>query len=123
MDGKYVYFAARESGGLDPENGIWRVPVEGGDEEVVVKSLRSSWGNWDLTAEGIYFVNEKPSSSGVQWVVEFLRFGQGRAKEVAQLRHPPFLAGPAFSVSSDGRFILSAQGQDESDLMLVENFR
>ena len=123
MDGKYVYFAARRSGEPDPENAIWRIPVEGGDEQVVVESLRSSWCNWDVTAEGIYFVDQKPTSSGVRWVVRFLRFDQGLATEVAQLTYPPLLWGPALSVSSDGRWILSTQLQEGSDLMLVENFR
>jgi serine/threonine protein kinase/dipeptidyl aminopeptidase/acylaminoacyl peptidase len=122
-DGKYVYFSSRRSSGLDPENALWRIPLEGGDEEVVIESLRSSWGNWDLTAKGVYFVDQKPSSSGMQWVVRFLGLGQRHATEVAQLKHRPYLEGPAFSVSSDGRWILSAQIQEGSDLMLVENFR
>jgi Tol biopolymer transport system component len=29
-DGKYVYFSRRLSEPLDPQNAIWRVPVEGG---------------------------------------------------------------------------------------------
>jgi eukaryotic-like serine/threonine-protein kinase len=122
-DGRHVYFTRKLSGTLDPQNAIWRIPVEGGDEEVVVESFRSSSGSWDLTAEGIYFVDQGPSSSGVQWVVRFLGFGQRQATEVARLGHPPFLGGPAVSVSSDGRWLLSTQVQGESDLMLVEAFR
>jgi hypothetical protein len=123
VDGSYVYFSRRQSSGPDPENAIWRIPVAGGEEEVVVGSLRSSWGNWDLTAEGIYFVDEKRSASGGQWVVRFLGSGQSPAVDVAQLRYPPFLWGPGFSVSSDGHWALSAQGREQSDLMIVENFR
>ncbi len=123
IDGKYVYFAASRSGDPDPENAIRRISVEGGDEQVVIESLRSSWGNWDVTAEGIYFVDQEPTSSGVRWVVRFLRFGQGRTTEVAQLTYPPYLSGPALCVSPDGRWILSTQDQSGSDLMLVEGFR
>ncbi len=122
-DGRHVYFTRKLSGTLDPQNAIWRIPVEGGHEEVVVESFRSSSGSWDLTAEGIYFVDQNPPSSGVQWVVRFLGFGQRQATEVARLSHPPFLGGPAVSVSSDGRWLLSTQIQGESDLMLVEAFR
>ena len=123
VDGRYVYFTKRRSGGSDPDNAISRMPVEGGDEQAVIESLRSSWGNWDVTAEGIYFVDQKPSSSGARWVVQLLSFDKRRPTEVAQLRYRPYLWGPALSVSSDGRWLLSAQGQEGSDLMLVENFR
>jgi hypothetical protein len=43
--------------------------------------------------------------------------------EVGRLGHAPYLDGPAFSVSSDGRWVLSGQLQGESDLMLVDDFR
>jgi hypothetical protein len=118
-----VYYTRRLSGTLDPQNSIWRSPVEGGDEEVVVESFRSSAGSWDLAADGAYFVDQSPSAAGMQWVVRFLGFGQHHASEVARLRHPPFLAGPAVTVSSDGRWMLSTQSRGQSDLMLVESFR
>ncbi len=124
LDGRHVYYCENRSGTIAPDNALWRVPVAGGEEELVVSSLRSSYGNWDVTAQGLYFVDRKRSSAGVEeWVVQFLAFGRQRATEVARLERPPFLAGPALSVSSDGRRILSAQVQDESDLMLVEGFR
>jgi hypothetical protein len=63
------------------------------------------------------------TGSGQHWVVNFLDFESRRVTQVAQLRHPPFLNGPALDVSSDGRWILSTQVQEESDLMLVEDFR
>jgi hypothetical protein len=99
------------------------MPVKGGNEEVVIEGFRSSHGNWDLTAKGIYFVDQQASSSGMSWVVLFQGFDRRTATDVARLRYPPFLAGPAISVSPDGRWMLSSQSQGESDLMLVENFR
>ena len=73
------------SGTLDPQNALWRIPVEGGDEEVVVEGYRSSHGSWDLTAEGLYFVDQEPSSSGTNWVVRFQGFNRPHATEVARL--------------------------------------
>ncbi len=87
------------------------------------RGCSSSHGNWDLTADGLYFVDEKPSSSGTSWVVRFQGFDRRPATEVARLRHPPFLGGPAISVSSDGRWMLSTQGYEESDPMLAEIVR
>jgi Tol biopolymer transport system component/DNA-binding winged helix-turn-helix (wHTH) protein len=122
-DGRHVYFTKRMSGTLDPQNALWRIPVEGGDEEVVLEGYRSSHGSWDLTAEGLYFVDQEPSSSGTSWVVRVQGFDRRHATVVARLRHPPFLGGPAISVSSDGRWMLSTQGYQESDLMLAQIFR
>jgi Tol biopolymer transport system component/DNA-binding winged helix-turn-helix (wHTH) protein len=122
-DGLHVYFTKRMSGTLDPQNAIWRIAVDGGDEEMVVEGYRSSHASWDLTAEGLYFVDQEPSSWGTSWVVRFQGFGRRRATEVARLRHPPFLGGPAVSVSPDGRWMLSTQSHGESDLMLVTTSR
>jgi hypothetical protein len=115
----HVYFARRDN----QRQSLWRIPVEGGNEEVVVKEYRSSTLSWDLTAEGLYFVDQEPSSSGTSWVVRFQGFDRRPATEVARLRLPPFLGGPAISVSRDGRWLLSTQRQEDSDLMLVETFR
>ncbi|MDA2938392.1 hypothetical protein MYX75_09040 [Acidobacteria bacterium AH-259-A15] len=39
VDGKYLYFSRKRSGRQDPENAIWRIPVEGGEEQAVIESL------------------------------------------------------------------------------------
>ena len=122
-DGRHVYFTKRMSGTLDPQNSLWRTPVEGGDEDVVLEGFRSSHGSWDLTAEGLYFVDQEPSPSGTGWVVRFQGFDRRDATVIARLRRPPFLGGPAVSVSPDGRWMLSTQGYVESDLMLAEFLR
>jgi len=123
-NGRHVYFTKRASGTPDPRNALWRIPVEGGgDEEVVVDAWRSSHGNWDLTADGLYYVDEEPSPSGPSWVVHFKGFDGRPATVVARLRYTPFFSGPAISVSRDGRWLLSTQSQEDSDLMLVEKFR
>jgi len=59
----------------------------------------------------------------MSWVVRFQAFDGHHAIEVARLQHPPFLAGPAITVSADGRWMLSTQSERLSDLMLVESFR
>jgi Tol biopolymer transport system component len=122
-NGKDVYFARRRTGAADRENAIFKVPVEGGDEEAVIETLTSSYCNWDVTAEGVYYVDQDPYSPEAPWVVKLFTFDQRRVAKIARLAHRPRLGGPAFSVSSDGRWALSMQTRHESDLMLVENFR
>jgi Tol biopolymer transport system component len=116
-DAEHVYFTRPSE-----KHAIWRIPREGGDEEVVVESFHSSKNSWDLAADGIYFV-DRGAAAGLPWVVRFQPFGQRRSSEVARLRYAPYLGGPAVSVSPDGRSLLSTQGRTESDLMLVEGFR
>ena len=122
-DGEYVYFSRRHSFPEDPENAVWRVPVQGGKEEEVVKSLRSSWGNWDVTDEGVYFVDDDASPGDARWVIKSFRFDDGSIDELAGLAFEPSLGGPGFSVSSDGRWALCMLREADSDLMLVEDFR
>jgi Tol biopolymer transport system component len=123
--GDYLYFSRRLSLPEDPRNALWRVPVRGGEEEVVVESVLSSDTNWDVAADGIYFVDRRAGSSPSteRWGVRFFSLKERRVSDVSTLHYAPRLAGPALSVSRGGRFILVSQQQEESDLMLVENFR
>jgi serine/threonine protein kinase len=121
-DGEYLYYSKKRSHEDDPKNAIWRIPVEGGEEEPVIETLDSSHTNWDITAEGIYFV-DNTSTSEPFGAVNCLRFDDHSVTQLTQLKNKPFLAGPAFSVSPDGRWILSGQVESGADLMLVENFR
>jgi hypothetical protein len=50
-------------------------------------------------------------SPGARWVVKLLDFDERNPREVAELERPPAIFGPGFSVSSDGRWILSMHEQ------------
>jgi hypothetical protein len=118
-----VYYVKRRSDHAGGVTDIMRVPVEGGDEEVVVESSRSGFGQWGLSTRGLHFVDQEPSPTGTRWVVKALGFEQGLPREVGELEGPIEFFGPSFDVSSDGRWILSTHQREESDLMLAENFR
>jgi Tol biopolymer transport system component len=122
-DGRYVYFARRRSQLSDPENAIWRIPVGGGDEEVVIESLSSGWGNWDLTADALYFVDQDASTDEEPWVIHRYGFDRGEVSVVSGPIGPSPPGASAFSISSDGRQALLWRYESSSDLMLVENFR
>jgi Tol biopolymer transport system component len=113
-DGKFLYYAK----GLTVP-GLWKVPVEGGEETLVLEQLGATlWGYWGLTQDGIYFYNARTRA------IEFLSFATHKVTQIVKPEKPPGDARMGFAVSPDGRWILYAQvDQDVSDIMLVENFR
>src|SRR5882724_13201590 len=93
-----------------PARGIWRIPIEGGEEAEVVSSL-FGWCNFSVTQRGIYFISSSPRS------VEFLTFSSGRIKTVFANEE----LGIGLDLSPDGRYLLYTTGKRMgSDLMLVE---
>ena len=115
-DGQFVYYAKFT------EPGIWRVPVEGGEETLVLDLLQPGlWGYWAVVDEGIYFLNAEAEPRPA---IEFYRFATRRVIPIAALEKEPVLGDPGLAVSPDGRWLLYAQrDQEASDIMLVENFR
>jgi Tol biopolymer transport system component/DNA-binding winged helix-turn-helix (wHTH) protein len=117
FDGKFFYYAK----GRDLP-GIWRIPVEGGEEAPVLDHHRAGfWRSWAVVEQGIYFITaETPDRP----LIEFFSFATGRVTQVATLDRPITRNIPGISVSPDGRWLLYTQiDQSGSDIMLMENFR
>ncbi len=115
-DGRYLYYAR------DRSPGIWRVPVEGGEEmKALEKAEESQWG---ISREGIHFFEFAP---GAGPALKFFRFSDGKILPIASLGPNTRLyrvGGPAFAVSPDGRWVLYSQvDRIEGDILLVENFQ
>jgi Tol biopolymer transport system component len=111
LDGKFVYFS--KSLRL---TGLWRVPVEGGEETKIIESIMGQ--AFALGRKGIYFVAPHPDGTSA---VQFQSFATAKLTAIAEI-HRPVEFG--LSVSPDERFILYTQvDQGGTDLMLVENFR
>ena len=116
-DGKYFYYA---KGRAMP--GIWRVPVGGGEESLVLDYHQAGmWRYWAVTDKGIYFATaELPSHP----VIEFFNFENNKVTPVAKLDKPLFKTDPGLAVSPDGQSLLLVQmDQSGSDIVLAENFR
>ncbi|MBA3441458.1 MAG: PD40 domain-containing protein [Pyrinomonadaceae bacterium] len=117
MDGKFLYYAK----GRDIP-GIWRVPVEGGEESPVLDVHKAGyWRFWAVRDQGIYFITaETPSRP----IVEFFNFATGKVAQLATLEKEVLQRGGSLSVSPDGQSLLYTQiDQSISDIMLMENFR
>ena len=116
-DAEYFYYA---KGRAMP--GIWRVPVAGGEETLVLDRHRAGlWRYWAVISKGIYFATaEIPSHP----IVEYYSFEDNKISLVARLDKPLFKTDPGLAVSPDGQLLLVVQMDESgSDIMMAENFR
>ena len=110
-DGKWFYFLR------GPDNSVWRMPVGGGEEELVLESTHEY--SYEVVEDGVYFV--PGSTPGADFSLQFLRFATGAVELIHDFERLPF---STMSVAPDGRSILFSQTEPlEADIMLVENFR
>jgi Tol biopolymer transport system component len=113
-DGNYVYYAK----GLDVR-GLWRLPVKGGAEELVLNRLGAgAWQLWAVVNPGIYFAEPEGKNRGV---IEFFSFATRGVTRVAAMER---MSEDGLAVSPDGRWLVYTQDDTpSSDIMLVENFQ
>ncbi|MCW8984794.1 MAG: protein kinase, partial [Thermoanaerobaculales bacterium] len=111
-DGQTLYFTKRSF--WEGPYGIWRIPVEGG-EEVEIHD-RGEGSSWEVLESGICYLNLQSDIP----TVEFLDFASGEVRQVAEVQGASMWG---FAVSPDGRWVLYQRQERESDIMLVENFR
>jgi Tol biopolymer transport system component len=113
-DGKWLYYSKFS------EQGIWRMPTQGGAAVPVLS--RNSGRFWDLTEQGICFIDldAKPHAT-----INFYNFDTQRVTEIGTLdKEPVGDSTGAQSVSPDGQWVLYPQvDRRDSHIMLVENFR
>jgi hypothetical protein len=81
-DGKFIYYVK-----TFPTTGIWRIPVNGGDELQIVDSFKSEFKtDWAVVEDGIYFINidAKPGVA-----IEFFDFATTKVRRIANLGKLP----------------------------------
>lgn len=112
-DGEYLYYSKNNL--ESPE--IWRVPVSGGNEMPVYPGIRPlDWGAWTMLDSGILFVESEANSVPT---ISFYDFDSPSVKHLAVLEQPPFW----LTATHDGKSVLfDRPGQEESHVMLLENF-
>ncbi len=114
-DGKFVYYTKWE------QRGIWRKHVEGGPETLVIHNGTTL--HWGLFEKGACLVDLDTAAGPT---ISCLDFGLNRMMAVSVLPNGTRINedGPSFSISPDGRWILYVGVErQESDIMVVENFR
>jgi Tol biopolymer transport system component len=114
-DAKFVYYTKWE------QRGIWRKPVEGGPETLIINNGTTL--HWGLFDEGMCLIDLDTAAGPT---INCLDFGSNKITTVSILPKNTRINedGPSFSVSHDGRWILYvAVEREESDVMMVDNFR
>jgi Tol biopolymer transport system component len=115
LDGKFVYYARWDA------PGIWKVPVEGGEETRVLD--RGGQGCWALTGQGICFFDLSGSTGTTLKVHSFATRKVTLLREFSRDTQVDTIS-TALTVSPDGRWILYTQlDQSGSNVVLVENFQ
>ena len=122
-DGRYVYYPK-----VTEATGLWRMPVEGGEEELVLDRFEKKYHHdlvWGVADTGIYFIEPEGKSGAA---LEFYSFRTKRVTRVVAMEKEP---NSLLSVAPDQRWLVYAQdemayrwsGWVGSNVMLVEDFR
>jgi len=113
VDGKTLYYAKN----AQPEPEVWQIPAGGGEETVVPLVRPGTWASWQVVNEGILFVGP---CLGHQAVISYYEFAKNRTTILTVLDRTPFWLG----ATPDGQTLaFDRPGQEETQAMLVENFR
>ena len=114
-DGKVLYF---NKSGVE---GIWSMPVAGGEEAIVPgleRAGRTRW--WGVLKQGIYFMADEKTPRNT---IRFYSFVTKKVTPLAVLDNEPHWGIPGVALSPDGRWLLTLHRDHEvNDLMMIENF-
>ncbi len=113
-DRKTLYYAKTPY--ANPE--IWQVPADGGPERLVSTNLRTfTWASWGVTDQGIVFAGPSGTRGPL---LQLFEPATHKITNLGEINTVPFWLG----VSRDGKSAVFDQpGWQQSQIMLVENFR
>jgi len=111
-DGHFLYYSKAANPG-----GLWKVPVGGGAETEVFRSL--TFQNFAVASDRIYFI-PRPDTQG-HYSIYAYTFATGKSSLLSAVSGE---LGYGIAVSPDGKTLLYSQiDRRGSDLMLVDNLR
>lgn len=110
-DGRFLYYTKYLAG-------IWRIPLTGGKEEIVLDQA-VAWPGWALSRRGIYFEARKNEKGRI----EFFDFTTHKITPIADADNLADNLNPGLALSPDGRSLLYSRNEFEDyEIMLVKNF-
>jgi dipeptidyl aminopeptidase/acylaminoacyl peptidase len=105
-------------------NGLWSLPVEGGEEVALPQFSSVRPGNWAVADRGIYFVDFSDVPLKKPAPVRFFDLQKRQLSTVGAIEIFRLDTAISFSVTHDGRWMAwRQQDRSESNLMLIDNFR
>jgi Tol biopolymer transport system component/DNA-binding winged helix-turn-helix (wHTH) protein len=111
-DGKWLYYTRGD------ESGLWRVPVSGGDETMVLPQPAAGyWGYWQVTPLGIFYLD----TSHTPTTIRIFDPDSGQTRTFASLgQTPPQYQG--ISVTKDSKVLLiTGKRNAERHITLVQD--
>ncbi len=113
-DGRFLYYLKEG----EPRS-LWRMPAAGGEEVQVLASIL--YDNFVVADDGIYFLT---SSADGSCFLEFLELESAAVKVISRIADPGWGLTVTPGLGHTPRSILYVHARpDDSDLMLVEDFR
>jgi Tol biopolymer transport system component/DNA-binding winged helix-turn-helix (wHTH) protein len=113
-DGRFLYYAKHEGS----PSSIWRVPVGGGEEKLMVDGLSYAL-NFVVGDRGLYFLAVVDASN--QSSIDFFEYATGKRTTLLKLGKPYWVG---MALSADQKSLLySVVDSAGSNLMLVDHFR
>jgi Tol biopolymer transport system component/DNA-binding winged helix-turn-helix (wHTH) protein len=115
-DGKALYYSKFEGGG------IWKIPVGGGQEQLVTDSLHLGyWGHFAVTDNGLYLVDSDAKGGPV---IMYYNFQTRRLSSVLTYKEYPTPWFPNLAASRDGRTLFCSSVEFQNNMIsMVENFQ
>jgi Tol biopolymer transport system component len=119
-DGRHLYYASL---GYGP--GIWRLPVNGGDETEIVPGPIAASGGWALSRSGIYYATRRAERDlNEEYTIQHLDLESRQLTQLFRKEGPFDHAAARLAVSPGEEWILFSEFDEwQSELILVENFR
>ncbi len=116
-DGKMLYFIKEFN-----VPGIMSMPVDGGAESLVIPSAQM--GHWAVADKGIWHLDFEARSGNSPVPLKFFSFETHQVSQLGFIEKIGLTNDASFSVTRDSRHAIWRQtDRNESDLMLIDNFR
>jgi hypothetical protein len=114
-DGRYLYYVKNFY------SGIWRMPINGGEEEKIM-NLPEPWylGYWDLSESGVYFYDV---SALPRPAIKYSDFKTRQTTTVRELEGQAKIWAAEISVSRDGRTLLYGARNWTTTLIVADEIR